>query len=68
MNTILAILIYLNVLIPGNIYYQSFINNTINNLETQIELIENDLDQMDTVDDVDLPQVPFIIIVDDNVG
>ncbi len=68
MNAILAILIYLNVLTPGNTYYQSDINDTINSLSSQIELIESDPDQMDTIDDVFLPEVPSIIIINDNVG
>ena len=68
MNLILAILLYLNILIPGGTYYQSYITDTINAIEPQIELIEDDPLLMDEVDDVYLPQVPSIIIVSDNVG
>jgi len=65
MNLILAILMYLNILLPGGTYYQSFINNEITELETQIVLIENDPVQMETVDDVYLDQVPSITILTD---
>jgi hypothetical protein len=68
MNLILAILLYLNILAPGDTYYQSYITDTINSITTQIELIEDDPAQMDEVDDVYLPEVPSIIIVSDNVG
>ena len=66
MNLILAILMYLNILVPGNTYYQSFINDEINALVPQIELIEDDPVQMEEVDDVYLPQVPSITILTDN--
>ena len=65
MNLILAILMYLNILLPGGTYYQSFINNEIIELDSQIVLIENDPGQMETVDYVYLPEVPSITILTD---
>jgi len=68
MSIILAVLMYLNILIPGGTYYQSYITDTINDMTPQIELIEDDPVQMDEVDDVYLPQVSSIVIIADNVG
>ena len=65
MQILLAILLYLHIINPGNTYYQSFINNENLLLAPSIELIEDDPDQMDTINNVYYPQVDTIVIIDD---
>lgn len=65
METIIAILIYLHILVSPGTYYQSYINAEIQANQTKIDEVENDPAQMDIVNKVYLPQVSQIVIIDD---
>lgn len=65
METILAILLYLHLIVSPGTYKQSYINQLYSDNQVKIEQVENDPVQMQIVNDQYMPQVPQIIIIND---
>jgi 2-C-methyl-D-erythritol 4-phosphate cytidylyltransferase len=65
MNTTLAVLLYMHLIISPGTYFQSDIDAMATANQQQITIIENDPDQMQIVQNDDMPMVEKIVIVND---
>jgi hypothetical protein len=63
MQTTLAVLLYMHILVPGGTYTSDFIQTVSQQQEPNIESIEADPNQMNIVMTEDYPQVESIVIV-----
>ena len=66
MDTLLSVLMFMNVIVPNGTYNQSYIDQSVSTYSTPISAMESDPNIVGMVLGMYGPEVPSIIIINDD--